>query len=428
MDEKTASVQRGCGVDIDSRMLWATVFTTSRRGITRWKTESFENNVRGIKELVRWLKSKKVTHVAFESTGIYWKQLYRFLEDDFEVLVANPKQIKQLKGRKTDPNDSKHIANLLRVDAISPSYVPPREIRELRDIVRQKQNFIRGIVNYKNRIIKTLREAGINLDTVMSDVFCKSGRMILDALIDGRSPAEAAKHAKGSLRRKIPQILEAVRFPLSEHYREILRGYWESLTFLERMRDAVEVRIEEKVKPYVDEIERLCTIPGIGRDTAIGLISELGVDMSRFPTEKHLASWAKVCPGNNSSGGKRKSGKNSKGNAYLQKYLGEGAWGAIRKPGSEFRRIYLARCARLGKKKTIGVIMHKLLRIVYNILLKGTVYLEDYEIRRGNDPRESSVRKALRKLTNEDLVLELHRRVVLSEILGVDTPSELIPG
>ena len=333
-----------------------------------------------------------------------------FLEDDFTTIVANPRQIKQLKGRKTDVNDSEHIAKLLRVGSIEPSFVPPRDIREARDITRQYQNLTEDLVRCKNRITKTLRQAGITMDTCMTDIFGKSGRAIIEAMIDGENVEDAAMLAKGKLRPKIPEIVEAVQYPLSEHYRVVLARYWRLLLSVEEELESLDIEIEEKMKPYRSVIDHLSIMPGIGRKVARGIVSEIGVDMTVFPTAKNLCSWAKVCPGNNSSGGKRTSGRNSKGNRYLRAYLGEAAWSAVRARKSAFRHQYLRRTSRLGKKKTIVSIMHKMLRTIHTMILRGLDYIDTYEQDRHNDPRFASVRSVVRKLTNEDLVRELLAR------------------
>lgn len=403
-------VKRGCGIDIDSLKLWASTFVTSKKGTIEWETKVFDNTVDGIEELIEWLKEKKTTHVAFESTGCYWQMLYSFLEDSFEVIVANPRQTKPLKGKKRDPDDAKQIARLLQMGSIIPSFIPPRNVRELRDLTRQHVNITEDIVRVKNRITKTLREASITLDAHLSDLFGVSGRAMIQGLIAGMPGDEIAELAKRRLISKIPQIKDSLRFPLSDHYRRILFRYWKQFTFLEEELESLEKDLDEKMKPFLAVIKRLQTIPGCGMKAARDIISEIGNDMSRFPKDKNLCSWAKVCPGNNSSGGKRKSGRNSKGNRYLRRYLGEVAWAAVRTKGSEFRDQYLKKQSRLGKKKAIVAIMHKILRIIYHMLSKGEDYQTNYEREKRKDPRKALIGFKLKNISNEDLISELLSR------------------
>ena len=427
MTKTEQQVQRGCGIDIDSRILWATSFVTTRRGRVTWETESFDNTVEGIRSLSQWLRKNKVSHVAFESTGIYGDVLYSMLEDEFRAIMANPRQIKQLRGRKTDINDSEHIARLLQMGAIRPSFIPPRDVRELRDLSRQYLNLTEDRVRAKNRVTKTLRQAGITLDTCMTDIFGVSGRAIIEALIAGEDPEEAAKKAKGKLRPKIPLIVDAVRFPLSEHYRVLLARYWRSLEFTEAELASIEVEIEQKAKPFHEEIERLCTMVGVGRKTARAVISEIGMDMTAFDTGKHLCSWAKVCPGNNQSGGKRRSGRNSKGNRFIRHYLGEAALAAIRKKGSMFRTLYLRRASRLGKKKAIVSIMNKMLRIMHTMLSLGVDYDDTYDETHHRSTQQASARSAMRQISNEDLVHELLKRGAKNVVWTWDETTQASP-
>ena len=403
-------IKRGCGIDIDSLELWVTVFIATLTGRVKTETRPFDNSVDGIEKLIFWLKKKHVTHVAFESTGNYWQMLYSFLEDHFTVIVANPRQIKQLKGKKTDPNDSKNIARLLRLGVIQPSFILPRDLREIRDLTRQYQNLIQDMVRVKNRITKTLRHACITLDTCMSDIFGKSGHLIIQALVDGVPGKEAAQLAYGVLRKKIPMIEASLRFPLSDHYRDVLARYWRQYLFLKEELLRIDIEINKKMKPYQPTIRQLKTLPGFGQKISRGIISEMGDDMSCFSTSKNLSSWVKICPGNNSSGGKSKSGRNSKGNKYIRSYLVEAAWAAVRTRGSEFRELYYRRCARLGKKKAIVSVAHKMLRITYTMLSEGMDYNECYELHRSSINTTKLKHKGLKYLTNEDLVGELLSR------------------
>lgn len=404
-------IKRGCGIDIDSLALWVTIFITTLRG-TRTNTREFANTVPGIDDLKKWLKKKRVTHVVFESTGYYWQMLYSFLEDEFTVYVANPRQTKQLKGKKTDRLDSKILAKLLKNGAIHPSFILPPEFREFRDLTRQYQNLLHDMTRAKNRINQTLWYACIPLNKCMSDLFGVSGSLIIEALLKGVPAEEAAQLAKGKLKVKIPEIEEVLRFPLSDHYRRILQRYWRQYLFLTKMLHQLNKEIDRKMKPYKVIVERLVTIPGIGRKLAQSVLSEIGTDMSRFPNAKHFASWAKLCPGNNSSAGKRKSGRNSKGNKYVRSYLVEAAWSAVSTKKCGLRDMYYRRAARLGKKKAIVSVAHKLLRIIYTMLSKEIVYDEAYESQRAPKYLGYVIHERLKKFNNEELVTELLSRGV----------------
>jgi len=404
-------IKRGCGIDIDSLTLWVTIFITTLRK-TKMDTKEFANTVPGIKGLKKWLKKKRVTHVVFESTGYYWQMLYSFLEDEFTVYVANPRQTKQLKGKKTDRIDSKMLATLLKNDAIQPSFILPRKFREFRDLTRQYQNLVHDMTRVKNRITQTLWYACIPVNKCMSDLFGVSGCLIIEALLKGVPGEEAAQLAKGKLKVKIPEIEEALRFPLSDHYRKILQRYWRQYLFLTKMISQLDKEINRRMNPYKVTVDRLDTIPGIGKKLAQSILSEVGIDMSRFPNARHFASWAKLCPGNNSSAGKRKSGRNSKGNKYVRSYLVEAAWSAVSTKGCGLRDLYYRRTARLGKKKAIFSVAHKLLRIIYTMLSEEVVYDEAYESQRAPRYLGYVIHEKLKKFNNEELVAELLSRGV----------------
>ena len=403
-------IKRGCGIDIDPQTLWVTIFITSLWGRTTNATRDFDNTIPGIEDLKKWLKKKRITHVVFESTGFYWQMLYSMLENSFTIYVANPRHTKQLKGKKTDRLDSKTLATILRNGAIQPSFILPHEFRELRDLTRQYQNLIHDRVRVMNRINQTLWNASIPLKQCMSKLFGVSGRAMIEALIKGLPGPEIAQLARGKLRRNIPKLEVALRFPLSKHYRKILVFYWKQYLFLSKTIGQLEKEINRRMKPYNTLVARLCTLPGVGTKLAQAILSEIGDDMSRFPSARHFASWAKLCPGNNSSAGKRKSGKNSKGNKYVQSYLVEAAWAAVRKKNCGLRDLYYRRCARLGKKKAIVSVAHKLSRIIYTMLSNEVTYDEAYESNRRPKFHGFVIHDKLRKYNDEDLVSELLSR------------------
>lgn len=428
MTRKAESVKRGCGIDIDSLKLWVTIFIVYQTRKRREETKEFDNTVEGIGQLIRWLKRNKITHVAFESTGYYWQMLHSFLEKKFIVIVANPAHTKPYKGKKTDRIDSKTLAKLLRNGAIQPSFILPHKFRELRILARQYWNLTHDMVRVKNRITQTLWHACIPLDRCMREKFGVSGEAMIQALLDGVPGEEAAKLAKGKLKRKMPEIAGILRFPLSEHSRTVLARYWRQYLMLKEEIADLGRHLDKATQPYQTVIKRLCTIPGIKKRLAQCIISEIGIDMSRFPSAKHLASWSRICPGNNSSAGKRKSGRNSKGNKHLKSYLVLAAWGCVAKRGCGLRDLYYRRCARLGKKKAIVSVAHKLLRIIYRMLSDEIDYNNAYGEERFPRLLGAHIRNKLKHFNNEDLVQELLSRGVAKiewsweyEDLGVGT-------
>jgi transposase len=296
-------VERGCGMDVHKETVVATV---SGIGIKQ-ETRTFSTFTSSLKELNTWLKSLGITHTAMESTGVYWKPVFNVLEEDFEILLVNARHIKNVPGHKTDKKDSKWISKLLLSGLLKGSFIPPKEIRELRDLFRYKRKLTSQISSEKNRLQKILEDANIKLSSVVSDTFGVSSTKIINALIEGENDIEAlVKHCHGRLNSKKSELKEALFGKLTEHHKFMLRTIKKSMAGIEDIVAQVEKQIDEQTKCYQIEMELLQTIPGVGRDTAIGIIAEIGVDMNVFPNEQHLASWAGISPGNNESAGKKK--------------------------------------------------------------------------------------------------------------------------
>lgn len=297
-------VSLGCGMDVHKDTVVATVAGTGIKTETR-TFDTFTNSLLSLRD---WLKSLGVTHVAMESTGVYWKPIFNVLEEDFTILLVNARHIKNVPGHKTDKKDSQWIAKLLLSGLLKGSFIPPKEIRELRDLFRYKRKLVGHISSEKNRLQKILEDTNIKLSSVVSDIFGVSSTKIIDALLSGENNLdELVKLAHGKLTVTADVLKEALSGKLTEHHKFMLRTIKKSIAGIEEIIDHVEKQIDEQTKAYTVEIELLQGIPGVGKDTAIGIIAEIGVDMDIFPNEQHLSSWAGMCPGNNESAGKKKA-------------------------------------------------------------------------------------------------------------------------
>ena len=310
--------------------------------------------------------------MAMEATGVYWKPVWHVLEGQFELLLANPTQVKAMRGRKTDLKDGERIADFLQHGLLQGSFVPPRPIQQLRDLTRSRTTLKQEQARVGNRILKVLEDANIKLSTVMSDVLGVSGREMLRAIIEGKTDAaELAELARGRLRGKIPLLQQAATGSLNEHHRFLLKqwmGVWDEL---EARIGKFDERIEEQMRPFEPVVEAWRSLPGIDRLTAWTLVAEMGADMKQFPTAAHAASWAALCPGQEESAGKRQSGRTRKGNVWLRRGLTQGAWGASVTKGSYFKALYHRLAARKGKKRAIVAVAHSLLVTGYMLIWTG---------------------------------------------------------
>jgi len=361
-----------CGLDVHKRTVTACVITPEGRETRTFKTMTAE-----LLELADWLVAKDVTHVAMESTGVYWRPVYNLLEGlDMILLVVNARHIKAVPGRKTDVKDAEWIADLLRHGLLRGSYIPDRPQRELKEVVRYRRILIRERGRIICRIQKVLEGANIKLSSVASDIVGMSGRMILQAMINGiEDPKELAAMAKGKLRKKTQSLEDALLGLMGTHQRRLLEYELEHLDFLDLKIARLDTDISENMRPYDSIIELIDTVHGVGRRGAEELLAEVGPDMvSRFPDAHHLASWAKICPGNNESAGKRKSGKTGHGNPWLRSVLVEMAWAAIRVKGGYYSSLYHRLAGRRGKKRAIVAVAHSILLTIYSMLKNNTVY------------------------------------------------------
>ncbi len=370
---------RCCGLDVHKKTVVACVITPGSDGQPQKTIRTFDTMTDDLLRLADWLAEQGVTHVAMESTGVYWKPLYNLLEGTFELLLVNAQHIKQVPGRKTDVRDCEWIADLLRHGLLRGSFVPDREQRELRELTRYRISLVQERTAAANRLQKTLEGANIKLASVATDLLGLSGRAILTALVEGTTdPKVLADLAQGRLRAKLPALERALAGRVGVHQRFLLAQQLAHIDFLDEQIERLSAEIRERLRPVADAIERLDAIPGVGRQTAEVLIAELGTDMTRFPTSRHLASWAGLCPGNHESAGKRASGKTRKGSKWLRAVLVEAAQAAGRKKKTpsyltaQFQRL----CVRRGKKKAAVAVAHSILCIVYHLLKDASQYTD----------------------------------------------------
>ena len=325
--------------------------------------------------LADWLAAAGCTHVAMESTGVYWKPVWNLLEANFTLLLANARHVKVVPGRKTDVKDCEWLADLLRHGLLRGSFVPDRPQRALRELTRYRTSLVRERTAEANRLHKTLEGANVKLGAVASDILGKSGREMLAGLLAGNAdPAALADLAKGRLRAKLPELERALAGRFGTHQRFMVVRHLAHIDFLEEAIAQVSAEIGERLRPMEEAIARLDAIPGVGRHVAEALVAELGTDMARFPTAAHLASWAGMCPGNDESGGKRRGGKTRKGSPWLRALLVQAAHAAARTRGTYLAAQYRRLTARRGKAKAAVAVGHAILVIIYHLLRRGTDY------------------------------------------------------
>jgi transposase len=312
-----------------------------------------------------------------ESTGIYWRPVYAIFEAEFELVVGNAHHIKNVPGRKTDVMDAEWIADLLRHGLIAKSFVPPKPIRELRDLMRYRCKLVESRSSERNRLLKLLETANIKVSSVATNVFGKSGMLMLEAIANGETePAALADLAQGLLRKKIDALEGALEGRIDEHHRFVLRLQLQRLTQVDADLRNVDAYVDARLEPYRNANEALTTIPGIGEHTAAAVLSEVGGDVSAFPTAAHFAAWAGVCPGNNESAGKNRQAGARKGNRHLRKALVEASLSAIRKKDSYLKAKYYRLKARCGVQRAAMAIAHKLAIAIFHVLATGQPYVD----------------------------------------------------
>jgi transposase len=368
---------RCCGLDVHLKSVTACLLATVSGPTPRKEVRTFSTMPADLLRLGDWLASEGCTHAAMESTGVYWKPIWNVLEGSFALLLVNAAHVKAVPGRKTDVADAEWLAQLLRHGLLRGSFVPDPPQRELRDLTRLRTARVRARAAEVNRLLKTLEGAGLKLGAVVSDITGVSARAMLEAILSGRTdPAALAELARGRLRSKRDELEQALAVIPNAHHRFLIAEHLAMLDDLDAVIARLDGLIAERVAPFVAELERLQTIPGVGRVVAEGLLAELGTDLSRFPTAKHLASWAGVCPGSHQSAGQRHGGKTRKGNKWLRALLVEAAHAAARKRQTYLAAQYHRLIGRKGKKQAALAVGHSILVRVYCVLRDGTTYQE----------------------------------------------------
>jgi len=352
------------------------VATIRGKGI-KTQTKSYGTFTSSLIKLKEWLKKHGITHIAMESTGVYWKPVFNVLGDDFQILLVNARHVKNVPGNKTDKRDSRWLAKLLLSGLLRGSFIPSQKIRELRDLTRYKNKLTNQVTAEKNRFQKILEDANIKLSSVLSDVFGATGKKIIARILEGDyQPEQLLYYVHGRVKSSREDIKEALTGYITEHHRFMLKTILSSISRVETTLAEIEDQIEKVTEPYKEIIELLETIPGVAHDGAIGIISEIGVDMDEFPTHKHLTSWAGVSPGSNESAGKNKSGRITYGNKYLRALLVEQGWAASRTKHTYLSSKYKSLVGRRGKKKAVIAVGHKILIAAYFIIRDKVAYDE----------------------------------------------------
>ena len=363
------------GLDVHKKTVVAAIIVPDGKNGLQKETRTFGTMTCDLLALSDWLMGYGVTHVAMESTGEYWKPVFNILENNFEVLLVNAQHIKVVPGHKTDVKDSEWIADLLRHGLLRASFIPPLGQRELRELTRYRSTFVRERATLVNRVQKLLESANIKLASVATDVMGVSGRAMLEAIIQGNSsPAEMAELAQKRMRQKRDLLAKALEGYVKSHHRFVLTELLCQIDSLDETIERFNAQIEEYCHPFEEAVVLLDTIPGVGREVAEIIVSEIGIDMSRFPSADSLASWAGVAPGNNESAGKRRSGKTTKGNQALSVALNQAAHGASHTKDTYLSAQYRHLAARRGKKKAIMALMHSILVIAYHLIQRSEPY------------------------------------------------------
>ena len=365
------------GLDVHKKTVVACVRRVDPAGKVSKSIKTFATMTANLLDLSDWLAGQGVKVVAMESTGSYWKPVFNLLEPRFEVVLVNAHHIKQVPGRKTDVRDSEWIAQLLQHGLLRSSFIPPRPTCELRDLTRQRTQLIHEKTAVINRIQKVLEDANVKLGSVASNALGVSGRLMIEAIIRGEyDPVKLAELARSRLRKKIPQLRQALRGGVTEHHRFLLRTQMNHLDHLEQLITQYSQRIEEALDPFAAMLARLVTIPGVDLRVAEVVVAEIGLDMSRFPTAGHLSSWAGLASGNHESAGKRRTGRTTPGNIWLKTSLVQAAWAAFRAKRTHLSRKFRRIASNRGQKRAAVAVAHTILVIIYHLLKEETTYQE----------------------------------------------------
>jgi len=382
--------ERCAGLDVHKRTVVACVLVTAPDGSVTRTVRTFTAMTAGLLALSDWLHEWEVLQVAMESTGVFWRPVFNILEDGRAVTLVNAQHLQRVPGRKTDVRDAEWLADLLRHGLLKASFIPPAPVRQLRDLTRYRTTLVHERVAEVNRLQKVLETANLKLAAVATDVLGVSGRRMLAAVLAGeQDPATLAELAKGRLRSKMPELRQALDGRVLPHHRVLLERSLAHIDFLDQSLAALQREIDHRQAAFTDAVELLDTIPGVGVDAAAAIVAEVGDDMRRFVSAKHLASWAGLCPGNRQSGGKRLATKATKGNRWLRGVLGEVAWAVSRTKGTYLHAQFHRLARRRGKYKAILAVAHSVLVIVYHVLRDrrpytdlGADYFDRLDVRR----------------------------------------------
>lgn len=407
-----AIIERCCGIDVHKRNIVVCLAVGKPHEKPKTTIRTFTTMTRDLLACRDWLVSESCTHAVVESTGVYWKPVFNILEDSMEVVLANARDVKNVPGRKTDVKDCEWLAQLLRHGLVKGSFIPPKPIRELRDLTRYREKLTQKRSSEINRIQKFLEDANIKLSSVATDITGVSAQnMIYHLIQDDMSPQEMADLAKGRLRNKIEDLEKSLEGYITDHHRLILQLTFQMIASYDEAIEKLNKEIDKRMEPFQKEAEGVQTIPGVKKKFAERIIAEIGVDMSRFPSDSHISSWAGASPGNNESAGKRRSGRVTQGNKWLKSALVEAAWAASRTKKTYLSARYRRLAARRGKKRAALAVGHTILIMAYHIIKERRTYNElgaDY----------------FDKLNEQHLVRRLTSRI---SALGYEVKVEKLP-
>lgn len=412
------------GLDVHKRFVVVCRLTANQQGGTHKETRKYTTMTADLQAMADWLVEGGVTHVAMESTGVYWQPIYNILEGRFELYLVNAQAIKRMPGRKTDMKDAEWIATLMQHGLLQGSFIPSREQRELRDLTRYRQSLVQERTRFANRLQKVLEDTNIKLMSVARDIQGVSAQAMLRALLAGQEdPKVLADLAKGKLRRKRAELEQALVGNLTAHHRFLLADLLLHLDFLDEQITKVEERIEaqlQQLPPFQEAVRLLDTIPGVDRQLAILIVAEIGVDMSRFPSDRHITAWAGVAPGNNETGGKQRSGKRRKGNQHLTTGLVLAAHAAARQKNNYLRALFYRLAGRRGKRRAAIAVGRTILQMAYHMIQRGEEYHElgaDYH---DHLDRERTAKRLVKRLQT------LGYTVNVKDQVAAETASEVL--
>lgn len=400
---------RCCGLDVHKKSISACVIIREH-GTAEKLERRFGTFTQELENLAEWLAEHHVSHVVMEATGVYWKPVWNVLEGSFDLMLVNPQHIKALTGKKCDRRDASHLADLLQHGLLQGSFIPPAEIRQLRDLTRNRARTVQEAARIKSRIQKILEEANVKLGSVATDVLGVSGRLMLNGLVTGeRDAAKLADLAIGVLRKKHDQLVQALSGRVNDHHRLMLGKLLRALKTRETEIAEDDADIRRQIEPFRQAVLTWMQVPGIDEVTAWSLVAEMGPDMAPFETAEQAASWSCVCPGNNESAGKQRSGRTRKGNPWLRSTICEAAWGASRTKKSYFHAQYARICARRGPNRALMAVAHSMIVVGFCLIKYGLEFKDlgaDFFDRRN---REHAIRRAVKRLNSLGYEVHLER-------------------